>query len=189
MAHDLAEVIRGQHAELRDLLAHLARQPRVTEQTLQPQLRARDHALADVQRVFLAHQGARLRHLWPALRRIPDTGDYVARALQETRAVEHCLAKRRWYGDRDETANELDDQIASGIETHLEMEERELARLAESGRLAALDTAELARLLARDGLWPTRPHPDVPRSPRLAVLLQRPLALTDRVVDRLALAT
>jgi hypothetical protein len=190
MEHDLPDLIRDQHAEMRGLLAQLSRQPAVTEQILGPQLRARRRLMRTIEQTFLAHQAARLRHLWPALRRAwPDGRSYTQRAWQQTRAIENQMAKRRWIGDRDATATDLDDQIASDIDELMSWEAAQLARMEGPADRTGLDGTSLTTRLGSRGPWPLRPHPDVPRSPRLAAILHRPLAVTDRVLERCAHTT
>lgn len=187
MRDDLADVIRGQHAVLRDLLAELERQPAVSELILGPQLRVRERLARLIERTFLAHQAARLRHLWPALRADSAEGrTYADQAWSETRTVEALMAKRRWFGERDTTANDLDDRIASRILALMAAEERQLARIEELADRTGRDRTTWARQLNGSGPWPTRAHPDVPRSLRLASIIYRPLAVRDRVADRLA---
>lgn len=184
MTSDLAELLREQHADMRALLTNLARQPAVTETIQGPQLRARRRLMETIQHTFLAHTGARLRYLWPALRNAwPDGRSYTMRAWDQARAIEYRLAKRDWFGERDAAVTDLEDRIASDIEEYLALEERQLPRLAAT--IAGADGTTLAGRLRSGGPWPTRPHPDVPRSPRLASLMLRPLAVTDRVLDRL----
>lgn len=98
------------------------------------------------------------------------------------------MAKRDWFGERDEARNELDDAVAWGIRKQLALEKRHLELLADAADGGQLDGTTLARRLS-GGSWPTRPHPDVPTSPRLASIAKRPLALGDRLMDRLAHAT
>lgn len=180
MGHDVPDRIRAQHADLRRLIEKLDRQPAVTEQILQPQLRARRQVFRTLQRTFVAYQSARLRHLWPVLRRAwPDGRVYTDQAWKQTRRIEDRMAKRPWLGERDEATTDLDRQIAVGIEALLTAEEDQLPRL---------EGTTMSRRLG-DGYWPTRPHPDVPRAQRLASILQRPLALSDRVLDRCAHTT
>ena len=187
MGRDLPTVIRSQHAELRELLAQACRQPQVTEHTLGPQLRARERVLKKVRHRYLAHQSARLCYLWPPLRRIsPDGRAYTDRAWAQTRAVEARMAKRDWFGERDQVRNQLDDTIAWGIQKQLVMEERQLGRIEAASDSGDLDGTTVARRLTSSGPWPTRPHPDVPSSYRLAAIVKRPLALTDRLVDSFA---
>jgi Hemerythrin HHE cation binding domain len=187
MGRDLPDLIRDQHAELRELLAELCRQPEVTERILGPQIRARERLLQQIRRVYLAQQAARLRYLWPRLRAAsPEGRSYTDRAWAQTRAVEARMAKREWFGERDEVRNELDHTISWGIQKQLVLEERELGRIADASSRGELDGPTLVRRLSSRGPWPTRPHPDVPASPRLASIAKRPLALSDRLLDRLA---
>lgn len=185
MEHDLADLIRAQHAQMHGLLAQLGRQPAVTELVLGPQLRARRRVMRTVERTFLAQQAARLRHLWPALRRTwPDGRSYTGRAWARTRTIEYLMAKRRWSGERDAALTDLEDRIASGIVSLMATEARQLPRMEGPDDRTGLDGTSLAQRVGSEGLWPTRPHPDVPRSQRLASLVHRPLALADRVHER-----
>jgi hypothetical protein len=189
MGHDLPDLIRAQHVHVRGLLADLDRQPEVTERILQPQLRARARCFRNLRHTFVGHQSARLRHLWPALRRAwPDGRAHTDRAWEQTRAIEYRMTKRQWLDDRDEATTDLDHRIAADIESLLSAEEAQIARLEGTADGVGLEDTSVARGLA-DGFWPTRAHPDVPRSQRLASLLHRPLALSDRVLDRCAHTT
>jgi hypothetical protein len=187
MEHDLPGLIRRQHADLRELIVLLERQPAVTEQILEPQLRARDTVLRTFERRFLAYQAARMRYLWPALRAAwPDGRSYTSRAWERTRLVEYRMLKRRWLGERDRTTTDLERHMVDDVEELLTGEERQLARLAGPAEDVGFDATEVAEQMRTGGPWPTRPHPDVPGSLRLAATLQRPLALADRVLDRCA---
>jgi hypothetical protein len=187
MRQDLADVIGVQHGELLALLDDLERQPAITDHTVQGQLRARSTAMRTLERAFVAQHAARRRILWPVLRQLSTAGRaHVERDREQARSVEHRMAKRQWYGDRDETLNSLDADIAWGVRKHVVLERRELARLAATGELAAEVADEMAGELEDRGPWPTRPHPDLPQWPPLAVLVSRPLAFTDRVIDRCA---
>lgn len=190
MSSDVASLLRDQHAEMRGLLADLARQPAVTETILGPQLRARRRLMRTIQHTFLAHTAARLRYLWPALRTAWPAGQtYTGRAWDRARVIEHRMAKREWFGERDGAITDLEAQIAAGIEEQLTLEEPQLTRLDGLTEEQGVDGRTLAEQLRSGGPWPTRPHPDLPRSPRLAALVLRPLAVTDRVLDRLERAT
>jgi hypothetical protein len=185
MGSELLDLIRSQHAELRSLLARLERQPAYTELMLGPQVRARERAFQAVQHAYLAQQSLRLRHLWPALGRAwPDGGSYADQAWAQTRSVQARMAKRQWFGERDETKNRLEAEIAWGVRRQLVLEERQLGRLERAVETSAIDGATLVRRLGGSRPTPTRPHPDVPLSRRLAAALQAPLALADRLVDR-----
>jgi hypothetical protein len=190
MTDDLADLLRDQHAEMRDLLARLALQPAVTEHVQGPQLRARRRLIIDIRRTFLAQETARLRHLWPALRAAwPDGRVYTSEARTKGRVVEYLFAKRQWFEERDGAANDLEDQIASHIEDLLVAEARHLPRLDGPARRTGIDTTTVARRMQRAAPCPTRPHPDLPRSHALASLLLRPLSVTDRVLDHCSRAT
>jgi hypothetical protein len=190
MSSDLADLLRAQHADLRALLADLARQPAVTEQILGPQLRARRRLMRRIQHVFLAQTAGRIRYLWPAFRSAwPEGRSYTERAWSSARVIEYRMAKREWYGERDEAIADLEDQIASDIEEQVGFEERQLPRLEGRADRTGIDGTGLARRLRAGGPWPTRPHPDLPRSARLASMMLRPLAVTDRVLDQLARPT
>jgi hypothetical protein len=182
MDDDLPDLIRAQHAQLRELVAQLGRQPAVTELVLGPQLRARRRVMRTIERTFLAQQAARLRHLWPALRRAwPDGRSYTRRAWARTRTIESQMAKRRWVGERDGALTDLDDRIAADILALMATEARQLPRMEGPDDRTGLDGTSLARRLGDRGPWPTRPHPDVPRAQGLASLAHRPLAVADRV--------
>lgn len=189
MSSDLAALLRDQHTEMRALLADLARQPAVSETILGPQLRARRRLMQRLQETFLAQTAMRLRYLWPALRAWPDGRSYTSRAWRLARVTEARMAKRPWFGERDGALNDLEAEIAAGIEEQLALEERQLPRFAGETDRIGLDATSVAGQLRSDRPWPTRPHPDIPRSARLAALMLRPLAVTDRVLDRLGRPT
>lgn len=186
---ELTEVILAPHVGVRELLAALGRQPAVTERTLQPQLRGRRQVVDSLGRAFVGLQSVRLRYWWPEIRRLsPEAAEHADRAWRDTRGIEQLMARRQWYGEHDPTTGQLDQRIATGVEQVLDREDGELHRLTASGELALLDCARLAVRLSKPGRWPTRPHPDVPRSARLAAVMQGLLARTDLVLDRCARA-
>jgi hypothetical protein len=190
MGEDLPALMRDQHADLRALLADLARQPAVTELIQGPQLRARRRLLRTLQHTFLAQTAPRMRYLWPVLRATwPDGRSYTRRAWDKARVVEYRMAKREWLGERDAAVTDLEEHLASDLEDYVSLEERQLPRLEGPPHRTGIDGAALASRLRKTEGWPTRPHPDLPRSPRLAALMLRPLALTDRALDPLTRPT
>lgn len=184
---NLAALLGGQHGEMRTLLAALARQPAVSETITGPQLRARRRLMRTLEHRFVAQTAQRLRYVWPALDTAwPDGSAYTSLAWDRARTIEYRMAKRAWYGERDEAVTALEDHIASEITEYVAFEERQLPRLDGPTDRTGVDGMRIADRLGTGGPWPTRPHPDLPRSRRLAALMLRPLALADRIADRLA---
>lgn len=188
---ELSAALGDEHDEMRVLLADLARQPPITETITGPELRARRRAMLCVQRAFFIQLALRLRYVWPALSTASPGGRaYVARAWNRSRLIQVRMAKRQWCGERDVALNDLEAHISSEIAEFLRQEARHLARLDGTGDGSAdagrLDAVALEVRRQSGAPWPTRPHPDLPRSPRLARLMLRPLALTDRALDRLS---
>ncbi|WP_310962635.1 hypothetical protein [Nocardioides terrisoli] len=174
-------LVREQHEQLRDLLDQLARQPRVTERIEAGQLRRRGELLDLIGHSFVAQDTARHRWLWGPVTAGWTDGPPIRKDLRRrSRRIAYLLVKLDWFGDRDsevdDVVDELDDEIRAllGYETEL---------LGRHQREPTADLGAIGRRMARGGLLPTRPHPDMPGWPGLARLLQLPLAVRDRIAD------
>jgi hypothetical protein len=180
---DATQLVEEQHRLLRGLLDDLERQPAVTERILGGQLRARQELVRSIERTFVQQEAAKHRHLWPVVRRaLPDGTTVVREAIAQCRSIEHHLVKLRWFGDRD---GEMDDVVAAMTEEirgHLAFEHQHLARLRRHAREADLRQVA-ARMTSRGWARPTRPHPDLPVSRRLAGMLGIPMAVVDHLLD------
>jgi len=171
---------------LRGLLEDLERQPAVTERILGGQLRARQELVRTIERTFVQQEVAKHRHLWPVVRRALPDGDAVSReAIVQCREIEHQLVKLRWFGDRDSEMNDVIAALAEEIRAHLAFEHEQLTRLRRHP--PEQDLREVAaRMSSRGWARPTRPHPDLPGSRRLAGLLGIPMAVVDHLLDACA---
>lgn len=183
---DATQLVADQHALLRRLLDDLERQPAVTERILGGQLRAKFELLDAIRRAFVQQEAAKHRHLWPVVRRaLPDGADVARRALRDCREIEHLMVKLRWFGDRDSEVEEVVAALVERLREHLAFESEQLHRLRLNP--PEEDLGEVAaRMTTRTWARPTRPHPDLPRSARLAGLLGVPLALVDHLMDACA---
>ena len=183
---DAIQLVEEQHRRLRALLEDLERQPAVTERILGGQLRARQELVRTIERTFVQQEAAKHRHLWPVVGRALPDGDAVSReAIVQCREIEHQLVKVRWFGDRDSEVNDVIAALAERIRAHLAFEHEQLTRLRrhrpeqDLGKVAA-------RMSSRGWARPTRPHPDLPGSRRLAGLLGIPMAVVDHLLDTFA---
>lgn len=186
MDQDATQLVEEQHRLLRGLLDDLDRQPAVTERILGGQLRARQELLHSIERTFVQQEAAKHRHLWPVLRRaLPDGETVVHEAIVQCRQIEHQLVKLRWFGDRDSEVDDVVAALVDDVRSHLAFEHRQLSRLRRHPPEQDLDEVA-ARMSSRGWARPTRPHPDLPGSRRLAGLLGIPMALVDHLLDAFA---
>jgi hypothetical protein len=183
---DATQLVEEQHRLLRGLLDDLERQPAVTERILGGQLRARQELVRTIERTFVQQEAAKHRHLWPVLRRaLPDGDTVVHEAIVQCREIEHRLVKLRWFGDRDGAVNDVVAALVDDVRVHLDFEREQLTRLRQHPTEQDLDEVA-ARMSSRGWVRPTRPHPDLPGSRRLAGLLGIPMALVDHLLDAVA---
>jgi hypothetical protein len=183
---DATQLVEEQHRLLRGLLEDLERQPAVTERILGGQLRARQELVRTIGRTFVHQEAAKHGHLWPVVRRaLPDGATVVREAIAQCRRIEHHLVKLRWFGDRDAEMDDVIAAMAEKIRDHLAFEHQHLARLRRHAPEAELRQVA-ARMSSRSWARPTRPHPDLPGSGRLAGLLGTPMGVVDHLLDAVA---
>jgi Hemerythrin HHE cation binding domain len=180
---DLVIVLARQHAQCQGLLASLARQPPVSDHIHGPDLRRRHQLVERIRREFAAQELAKQRYLWPLIRGAWPDGDAVAAAsVRQKRRCEELLIKLRWLGDRDEIVNKVVSGLIAALGEYIGLEDGYLSRLHHTVGEDILEAA--GTRLARPRRLPvTRPHPDLPASPRAARLLGLPLAVVDHVID------
>jgi hypothetical protein len=177
--------VLAQHRVVAGHLEELERQPRVTEQILATQLKARQVAVSGIARAYVSQQALRHRWLWPEVLRGWIDGSAVRQELRRrSRRVQYLLVKMRWFGDRDSAVNRVAEELAEAVRSGHRFELELLARHQRDPDSVPLDDA--VRRMAQPHWLPTRPHPDLPTGDVATRWLRVPLALRDRVADLFA---
>jgi hypothetical protein len=180
---DAVTVLAGQHGHMAELIREIERQPAIGEQSMGGDLRRFQELLEELRRYFVVHETVKLRYLWPVLRREWPDGDAIAGAARAQKVhAEELFIKLRWLSERDVHANAVTAELLGVIREHVRLESHFLGRLHGTFSGAALKGIG-DRLNRRQVLAPTRPHPDMPSSPRLAAVLAPVTGLVDRVVE------
>lgn len=170
---------------VRDVVDEVRRLPVVDDHATGDELRRRRAVLRRLRTAFVAHATAAERHVWRAARRrFLHESSAIDEALQRKVSAEHNMVKLQWLGDRDELRNPHVAELVDCIERYLTSEQRIAARLHDAMTLSERDA--FARDVAHELRWaPTRPHPDLPSTPWLSVVLAPVVALVDRARDLL----
>jgi hypothetical protein len=180
---DVVTVLSRQHDDLRRLMRDIEREPSVSQRAKGGDLRRLQTLTDDLRRCFVIHERSKERYLWPVLRRAWPDGDVISRAARlRAQHVEKRFIKLCWLGERDAHANAVLDEALARIQEHISLEGHLLGRIRLSlpGEVGEEIGAKFAR---RQLLLPTRPHPDMPISPRVAAVLGPVIGLADRVVE------
>jgi hypothetical protein len=174
----------GEHRRvLRDVVDEVRRLPIVDDHATGDELRRRRAVLRRLRTAFVAHATAAERHVWRAARRqFPHESSAIDEALQRKLSAERNMVKLQWLGDRDEARNPHVAELVDCIERYLTSEQRIAARLHDA--MAPRERDAVARDVARElRRAPTRPHPDLPATPGLSLVLAPVVALVDRARD------
>jgi hypothetical protein len=180
---DAVTVLAGQHGHVAELIREIERQPAIGEQSMGGDLRRFQELIEELRRYFVVHETVKLRYLWPVLRREWPDGDAIAGAARaEKLHAEELFIKLRWLSERDVHVNAVTAELLTVIREHIRLESHFLGRLHDTFPGEALEGFG-DRLNRRQVLAPTRPHPDMPSSPRLVAVLAPVTGLVDRVVE------
>jgi Hemerythrin HHE cation binding domain len=180
---DVVTVLSRQHDELGRLMRAIEREPQIGAGASGRDLRRLQVMIDDLRRCFVIHERSKERYLWPVLRRAWPDGDAIFRAARlHKRHVEERLVKLRWLSERDAYASEVLDEVLAGIQEHISLENHLLGRIRRSLPREILEEVG-ARLARKQFLVPTRPHPDMPVSPRVAAVLGPVIGLADRLIE------
>jgi hemerythrin superfamily protein len=139
----------------------------------------------DLVRLLAVHESAEEEVVHPVARRRIENGEQIAEGRrQEEDKAKHELAQLYDMGVDHPDFDQRLSALASAVIEHAEREEHE-----EFGRLReSLPEDQLRRLAgavrAAEATAPTRPHPNTGESPAANMLAGPPLAVFDRVRDR-----
>lgn len=185
---EILEVLTASRAEVEHLAAALRDLRPVGPDMPGDDDRRRQVLLRRLRRALIGRETLVQRYLVPAVRRAhPDGAATADRLLAEKVALEAILVRMPWFHQRDPVLNDMGHRLLTGLEQHLDLEQRVLAELGTA--MPPADRDELARRIARGPRWtPTRPHPDTPPSPRVATVLSPLVAALDRLRDLLEAA-
>lgn len=147
---DVVELLKGQHARIRELLDEVA----ATKGD------ERKHAFHDLVRLLAVHETAEEEVVHPFARKHIDGGELVVKdRVEEEEQAKRALSR---LDDMDPDSPEFLDQFAAlrqDVLAHADNEERyefaHFSRVADRGRLENLARA----VQAAEALAPTRPHP------------------------------
>lgn len=179
-------VLSRQHYELRRLMREVKCLPPISLGATGPDLRRLQELMGELRRCFVVHERLKERYLWPVLRRAWPDGGAISRAARcVKRHVEERFIKFRWLSERDARANEVMDQILAGIDDLISLESHLLGRMHRSLPGQVLEDIG-AKLVRRQFLVPTRPHPDMPTSPWAAAVASPVIGLVDRATEAFA---
>jgi hypothetical protein len=182
---DVVRLLADNQHRMHRLVVELASCERVTGATEGGQLRRRAALTDDLRRRFVQLETARERSLYPVVRRrLPNGEETVREFLGRKREIEEILIKLRWHSERAPTINVLADAVVELFREHLRADDALAAQLA--GVLDPAEREQIGSTLERLGRFgPIRPHPELPTAPWAAAVLGRPLAVVDRIVERL----
>lgn len=147
-------------------------------------------ALHALRACVCAQETAKERVLWPLVAEHLDHGEALeAAALDKKQHLEQLLLKMQWVDDRTAAMDRLLREFLVALREHMLVEVEVLAALEvlPPDRLPPDRLTEAGRKLLHIALRAaTRPHPDLPPSPRLAVVLTPVVSLLDRMRDTLS---
>lgn len=172
---DVVAILLEQHGQIKNLFHQVGAEQGTQKREL----------FEDLVRLLAVHESAEEEVVHPTARQKIEGGDQVVKSrLQEEHEAKHELARLYDMGVDHPDFNGRLATLANAVIQHAEREEaEEFPRLRQSlseDRLRNMAGA----LQAAQSLAPTRPHPNAGESAAVNLLVGPPLAVFDRVRDR-----
>lgn len=172
---DVVDLLQKQHEQIKSLF----------NQVPGAQGAEKRERFEDLVRLLAVHESAEEEVVHPTARKKIDGGDQVVdRRLEEEHQAKHELAELYDLGVDHPDFNRRLAALAEAVTQHADREEsEEFARLRQNIPAERLKTLAGA-VKAAEAMAPTRPHPGTGESPTANLLAGPPLAVFDRVRDR-----
>jgi hemerythrin-like domain-containing protein len=178
---DVFEVLRADHAEVKQMLDELEKTTGATDQSV---LEARRQVAERVIIESSRHEAAEEQYFWPAVRQRIPNGDALAdHAISQESEAKEVLAKLDKLAADDPEFDKLLGSFIPDCRTHIEFEEARVW----PGLRAALTKQEADKLgdqvSKAKQQAPTRPHPHTPASPGVQKAAGPAVGAADRLRD------
>jgi hypothetical protein len=172
---DVVGILQNQHRRMRDVFGRLGAASGVEKREL----------FEGLVRLMAVHEAAEEELVHPLARREMGARQQVVDArLHEERQIKRSLAELHDLGADHADFNGRLGQLRDAVLAHAEHEEHdELPHLRQTVSADNLQRLASAVLTVERKWAPTRPHPDVPASATVNLLVGPPLSVFDRVRD------
>jgi len=175
---EITELLRSRHDAARALMDRYDGAPSEEE---------RGGIVDELRRMLSVHESVEEQIVHPVARRVvPGGGSIVDGLLQQEKEGKEMLAAIERSRPASAERAELVTRLFAGVRQHAAAEENELFPLLR----LHLDATQRARIGAAaeraEGMAPTHPHPNAPSTPPGNVLVGTPVAVLDRVRDRMS---
>jgi hypothetical protein len=172
---DVVDILQAQHQRIRDVFGRVGEASGVEKREM----------FEGLVRLLAVHEVAEEELVHPlARRKIGATQQVVDARLHEERQVKRSLAELYDLGTDHADFNVRLGQLGDAVFAHFEHEERdELPHLRQTVGADNLQRLASVVLMVERKAVPTRPHPDLPASTAVDLLLGPPLSVFDRVRD------